>query len=78
MAGKGFHVVGVDINPKTLELLNAGVSSLHETGVAEVFVNCCSNCEFTDDIGGAVLDTDITFVVVTDAVGLFRQVRPQP
>lgn len=64
IASRGFHVVGVDINPRAVEAVNAGRAPVDETDLSETIAANRRRLRATLDHEEAVLGTDLTFVVV--------------
>jgi UDPglucose 6-dehydrogenase len=63
-ASRGNYVIGVDVNPETVRLVNEGHSPVFEPGLGELL---CANRErivATDDHQEAIQRSEITFVVV--------------
>ncbi|OGF65144.1 hypothetical protein A2Z53_02535 [Candidatus Giovannonibacteria bacterium RIFCSPHIGHO2_02_42_15] len=63
-ASRGNQVIGVDTNDKIIEELNAGHSHLKETGLNELLKKHKKQISATRDINHAVLNSDITFIIV--------------
>lgn len=64
IASKGFHVVGVDVNRRTVEAINAGHAPVQETGLEELIAINRERIRATLDHREAILNSDVTFVVV--------------
>ena len=66
LAELGHEVVGVDNNPKKVELINAGKSPIVEEGVADRMANAVKDgfLSATCDAAKAVASTDVSFVSV--------------
>ncbi len=63
-ASKGFKVTGVDIDINKINKINKGVSPIEETGLAELVKKVKGNLEASADYEEAVLNTDVSFIVV--------------
>lgn len=63
IASKGHTVIGVDAMPDVVASVNEGVAPVDETGLQELLVSS-GKFTATTDAQQAVLDTDITFVIV--------------
>ncbi|HMA04395.1 MAG TPA: nucleotide sugar dehydrogenase [Methanomicrobiales archaeon] len=64
MASRGLKVIGVDVVPRAVELLNQGKPPVVETDLAEYITRHRKNLEATADYRHAVQNSDITFVIV--------------
>ena len=64
LAAKGYSVVGVDTDAKKVEALREGRAPVIETGLAEMIRGAKERLTATEDIGYAVAESEITFVVV--------------
>jgi GDP-mannose 6-dehydrogenase len=66
LAHKGNHVIGVDVNPSKVEMLDAGRSPILEPGLEQIVSGANRNCHLhaTVDSMSAVLKTEISFVSV--------------
>ena len=66
LASKGFHVVGVDLNPAKAEALNSGRSPIVEPGVSELIAKAAADglLSATSAPEQAVLATDLSFLCV--------------
>ena len=74
IASRGFNVIGVDVNPQTVEAVNAGRAPVQETDLAETIAANRTRIRATLDCGEAILNSDVTFVIVptpSDARGAF-------
>jgi UDPglucose 6-dehydrogenase len=74
IAGRGFEVVGIDINREVVEAVNAGLAPVSETGLASAIEVNRTRLRATLQHGEAIPDTNVTFVVVptpSDSTGLF-------
>jgi len=64
IASRGFNVIGVDINPRTVELVNAGHAPVWETKLEETIAANRERLRATLSHREAILGSDLTFVVV--------------
>lgn len=64
IASRKFPVVGVDVNRRAVDLLNAGQAPVAETGLAALVAANRERLGATTSHREAVLGTDVTFVVV--------------
>lgn len=74
IASRGFDVIGVDIDERTVEMLNAGEAPIEETGLAELVQANRARIRATVDHYVAVNDSDVSFVIVptpSDESGAF-------
>jgi UDPglucose 6-dehydrogenase len=63
-AHKGFKVVGLDIVPRTIDLVNAGRAPVLEPGLDEMLASVGTNLRATADYDDAIGGTDATLIVV--------------
>lgn len=63
-ADKGFKVIGVDIDKEKIEKINKGMSPIEETGLDKLIKKIKGNLKTTHDYEQAVLNSNITFIVV--------------
>lgn len=63
-ASKGYNVIGVDINPKIIDMINGGVSPFYEPHLDELLVANKDRLKATADFRHAIQNSDITFIVV--------------
>ncbi|MDO8432783.1 MAG: nucleotide sugar dehydrogenase [Candidatus Binatus sp.] len=63
-ASKGMQVVGVDSNPRNVRLINDGLPTVVEPGLAEMISANRERLKATSDYQSAINQTDMTFVVV--------------
>ena len=73
-ASRGYRVIGVDINPKSVEALNQGLPPVQETGLAEMIAAHRDLIRGTMSTEEAVLGSHISFVIIptpSDARGAF-------
>lgn len=74
IAGRGFEVVGVDVNAAVIEAVNAGRAPVSETGLADAIAKNRARLSATADHGEAIARSDVTFVIVptpSDSSGMF-------
>lgn len=65
LAEKGHNVVCVDIDPEKVDMVNKGVSPIHEKGLTDLLTkNIKHNLLATTDLDQAVEDTDISIIAV--------------
>ncbi|GAB5560373.1 MAG: UDP-glucose/GDP-mannose dehydrogenase family protein [Synoicihabitans sp.] len=64
MASRGLNVVGVDVNKHAVEAVNHGKAPVQETGLGEMIAANQERIRATTDTVDAVLNTDISFVIV--------------
>ncbi len=65
-AGRGHEVIGVDVDPRKLELLQRGLSPIIEERIGDLTADVVSSGRLTvtSDARRAVLDSDVTLVCV--------------
>jgi UDPglucose 6-dehydrogenase len=63
-AAKGHTVIGVDINPQSVRLINEGKAPVFEPGLTELLQANRDNITATEDYEIAITRTDITFIIV--------------
>lgn len=63
IASKGFLVYGVDINKEIVSNLKKGKTFLNEPGLKELIKKFKKEIKATNDIGEAILNSDITFII---------------
>ena len=64
IAGKGFYVVGVDIDGDKIIFLNNGGIPDYEPGLEEIFTQNHPNMCFTNEFNKAIEETDISIILV--------------
>ena len=64
IASRGFHVIGVDINRRNIDLLNAGRAPVRETNLEETLTAYRERLYATHSHRYAILNSDVTFVIV--------------
>ena len=64
MAYLNHQVVGVDKDSDKLGLLRQGISPIHETGIQALLNQTSGNIRFTDDLTGAVADSEVIMIAV--------------
>jgi len=65
IAARGFRVKAVDLNPQKVEAINCGLPAVNEPGLAELMKEAGSQLTATRNIGEAVQETEVTFIVVS-------------
>lgn len=73
-ASRGFQVVGVDVNQRSVELVNDGKAPVQETNLEETISANREKIRATTSHEDAILNSDISFVIVptpSDAKGSF-------
>src|ERR1043165_7666349 len=63
-ASRGFNVVGVDVNARSVELVNQGRAPVQETGLDEMIAANKERIRATLSHEEAVANSDISFVIV--------------
>jgi UDPglucose 6-dehydrogenase len=63
-ASKGMRVIGVDLNPRTVALVNDGKPPVLEPGLAEMIEANRARLTATSNMGLAVAESSISFIVV--------------
>ncbi|MBU1997929.1 MAG: nucleotide sugar dehydrogenase, partial [Candidatus Omnitrophica bacterium] len=63
-ASKGFKVIGVDVDIEKIEKINKGVTPIPETGLANLLKKYKNNIRATNDYDEAILNSDVSFIVV--------------
>jgi UDPglucose 6-dehydrogenase len=63
-ASRGFNVIGVDVNHKSVDLVNQGHAPVQETNLEEIIAENRERIGATVNHEEAVLNTDISFVIV--------------
>jgi UDPglucose 6-dehydrogenase len=74
IAGRGFDVIGVDVNESVIEAVNAGRTPVSETGLADAIETNHSRLSATGHHCEAIEQSDVTFVIVptpSDDTGMF-------
>ncbi len=64
LAAKGFSVIGVDMNPRTVGLINEGKAPVLEPGLSDLISSARDQLAATQDYNAAVVGTDATFIIV--------------
>ena len=66
LASLGHHVVGYDVDPAKVELLQAGTLPIHEPGLGEILEDVLKsgNLKTTSELSEAVTDADFVFTCV--------------
>lgn len=63
LAQRGFHVVGIDVNPESVRRINAGEAPVEEPLIAETITQAGRRLRASTD-PAAALDTDASFFIV--------------
>jgi len=63
-AARGFDVVGVDVNKRSIDLINQGKAPVQETDLEETIAANKERIRATSSHEDAVLNSDISFVIV--------------
>jgi len=63
-AYRGFNVIGVDVDPKAVDLLNSAQAPVLEPGLTELIASCRERLSATTDAQLAVLGSQVSFVIV--------------
>ncbi len=63
-ASRGFNVVGVDVNARSVELVNEGKAPVQETNLGETISANKERIRATTSHEDAILNSDISFVIV--------------
>ena len=66
LADAGHDVVGVDVNPNKVEIINSGTSPIIEDGISELIAKVVGSGRLsaTTDSARAIRDSDISLVCV--------------
>jgi UDPglucose 6-dehydrogenase len=64
LAARGLNVKAVDLNPQKVNAINTGVAPVHEPGLEELLRESGNRLRASQNIGEAVQNSDVTFVVV--------------
>jgi len=64
IASKGHEVIGVDVNPRAVDALNAGRAPVQETGLQDLIDQHRSRLRATMNHAEAVRESELTFVIV--------------
>jgi len=64
IASKGHRVIGVDVNPCTVQMINDGVPPLVEPGLEELLITCRGTLVATHEYKQAIQDSSLTFILV--------------
>jgi UDPglucose 6-dehydrogenase len=62
-AYRGFPVIGVDVNKKTIDLVNAGEAPVIEPRLQELITAAGNRLKATDDFEEAVRNSEVTFLI---------------
>ncbi len=63
-AARGFRVIGVDVNQRSIELVNQGKAPVQETGLDETISANRERIRATASHEEAILNSDISFIIV--------------
>jgi UDPglucose 6-dehydrogenase len=63
-ASKQFQVIGVDVNPRSVDLINRGIAPVFEPGLQELLTANRNQITAIEDCEASVADTDVSFIVV--------------
>lgn len=65
-AKEGHDVIGVDVNPAKVAMINDGVATIVEHGIAELVaeMRASGRLRATTDVGAAILESDISLICV--------------
>ena len=64
IASRGHHVIGVDLNARAVDALNAGEAPVHETGLPELIAQHRPRLRATMSHEEAIRESELTFVIV--------------
>src|SRR3954470_14791815 len=64
IASRGHHVIGVDVNHRAVDALNAGHAPVQETGLEDLIAANRSRLRATMSHDEAVFESELTFVIV--------------
>src|ERR1700746_960777 len=64
MADKGNIIIGGDVSPATIKLVNDGKAPVEEPGLAELIAKNRGRLSATSALDQAVAETDATFIIV--------------
>jgi UDPglucose 6-dehydrogenase len=73
-AEKGYRVIGVDVNPTAIALINEGKPPVSEPGLAEMLERNRDRIRATTDYGDAIAQSEVSFIIVptpSEAMGGF-------
>lgn len=71
---KGFEVLGVDVDPEVIDMVNRGKAPVFEPGLDDLIGEYKDNIFATGDFRKAVSESEMTFIIVptpSDAEGAF-------
>jgi UDPglucose 6-dehydrogenase len=69
LAYKGHNVIGVDLNPDSVRLINEGKAPVYEPQLDDLIKECRPRLSATSDYRAAVANTEITFIIVPTPSG---------
>jgi len=64
IASRGHHVIGVDVNARAVDALNAGEAPVQETGLQELIAQHRPRLRATMSHEEAIRESELTFVIV--------------
>ena len=64
IASKGHHVVGVDVNHRSVDAVNSGRAPVQETGLQDLISRNRQRIRATMSHEDAIRDSELTFVIV--------------
>lgn len=64
LAHKGYRVIGVDVDPNKVRLINQGIAPVYEPGLQDLLSSSQGRFSATDDYEIAIRNSDVTFIVV--------------
>jgi len=64
IASRGYKVIGVDVNQKSVDMINRGLAPIKETNLDETIRDNAERFTATLDYEEAIQESDITFVIV--------------
>jgi UDPglucose 6-dehydrogenase len=70
MASKGHNVIGVDLNRRAVDMLDAGTAPVDEPGLQALLDQCADRVTATTDMARAVLASEITLIIVPTPTGV--------
>jgi UDPglucose 6-dehydrogenase len=63
-ASKGYQVIGVDVDPRRVQLINQGIPPVFEPSLADLLHTNRGRFRATDDFQDAIAHSEVTFIVV--------------
>lgn len=64
IAKRGFEVIGLDVNPSAVELINAGHAPVQETDLEAAIASNAARIRATLSVQDAITNSDVSFVIV--------------